>query len=125
MSAGEISPNRDNAVDIVLIHSEVERSAGPGPAKSEGQRGSGPQIEIALRLRAHCSPSEGSRSRGVAATSVLYCNANGFGARLVSRTGPPCRAMIDSVGGSLVSDASREPAAPVPREKFIPLRKSD
>jgi hypothetical protein len=33
--------------------------------------------------------------------------------------------MMDSVGGSLVSDASREPAAPLPREKFIPLRKSD
>ena len=31
----------------------------------------------------------------------------------------------DSVGGSLVSKASNETAAPEPREKFIPLRKSD
>jgi len=31
----------------------------------------------------------------------------------------------DSVGGSLVSEASNESAAPEPREKFIPLRKSD
>ena len=31
----------------------------------------------------------------------------------------------DSVGGSLVSKTSNETAAPEPREKFIPLRKSD
>jgi hypothetical protein len=31
----------------------------------------------------------------------------------------------DSVGGSFVIEASREPVAPDPREKFIPLRKSD